>query len=942
MNYTDPNFEPSKLTAASLRKILAENDIPFSLNAKKKELLSIFKKEINNINATDKNINLKNSQTVSDTGSDYEEDEDQNEQGQHQEGGNENLAPEIVIKVADINGSVTPKKRKLRKSARASQKEVREDANKNNNDSSSIIDFTRESSDIDGLEIVGESRKSSGVLASPKFSPSTIIPKKRTIEESQKDNNENGNGNVYLNNGNKDTNNNANNAHNRKFSDVTDLLVRKKKMLKSDITVADDSFSKNKRSFSSPITDKVSRKKTTSVSPHKSLIIDKFESTNSSSEDISLTQYTNTNITATNVLDTKKETNANKSGTHHSLKNRSYRVLSSTSNVTNMKQVEQCEQKEKEEIKTDISENNDNSVIYKPVREIDINKLKFNSQVSEGLISPREEKTISEGNGMAEEKPIISFGQTPTFKVNNNNRSEFNENAFTNDTPQKSLENCSEEKMSKSISNKEDDSVTEKQIQPKKKHKAKKNFIEILEDDLKEEMGEEVSEMEDTPELEENTEVSTATNLPSMYDKLLLSLIAVNRFLFKLLIKHLLFSMILLPTLYGLWYRENKIKVGYCNHEMETTRYGLNLPFLNTEKTTKWINSEYPKLSFFSNFFETIGQYVEEHSNPQCVPCPDNALCYPYMELRCKPDYIKKPMNWLSLYGLLPIGGECVRDPAREHIRDEMVTKALELLRVKNAQYECGESEDDELCGLTDLELYQIFYESKKPWVKDDEFNEIWEAVSENLKNEPEIKWRQCKDTIEKVDYEKEIISNKKEWDTSSIGAFRSTSKKYTGFRCRFEREIFKTYREHRNMICCIILLFVFIKWLKYRLSNYYKEQDLVNKLVIQVLVKLQKTKKNYESDYRQYRPTTADGDKENRISIMIVPYLSTVQLRDLLLKDVVNLRLKNKIWNKVVKKLEGNNTNVKSSLMEVHGEIMKVWEWIGSISYDDNDESNN
>lgn len=65
-------------------------------------------------------------------------------------------------------------------------------------------------------------------------------------------------------------------------------------------------------------------------------------------------------------------------------------------------------------------------------------------------------------------------------------------------------------------------------------------------------------------------------------------------------------------------------------------------------------------------------------------------------------------------------------------------------------------------------------------------------------------------------------------------------------------------------------------------------------------------------------------------------PYLSTVQLRDILLSDVKNLKERNDLWEKVTKGLEANNTNIKSSLIEIHGDIMKCWEWIGPI---DNDE---
>lgn len=72
---------------------------------------------------------------------------------------------------------------------------------------------------------------------------------------------------------------------------------------------------------------------------------------------------------------------------------------------------------------------------------------------------------------------------------------------------------------------------------------------------------------------------------------------------------------------------------------------------------------------------------------------------------------------------------------------------------------------------------------------------------------------------------------------------------------------------------------------------------------------------------------------KKNDLNTEGIQFLSTVQLRDVFLADITDLNYKNILWGKVVKRLEHNNTNIKSSLMEIHGEIMKCWEWIGPLS---------
>lgn len=64
------------------------------------------------------------------------------------------------------------------------------------------------------------------------------------------------------------------------------------------------------------------------------------------------------------------------------------------------------------------------------------------------------------------------------------------------------------------------------------------------------------------------------------------------------------------------------------------------------------------------------------------------------------------------------------------------------------------------------------------------------------------------------------------------------------------------------------------------------------------------------------------------------------MQLRDILLSDTVDLKTRNKIWEQVEKRLQANNTNIKSSLIEVHGEIMKCWQWVGPVDVKDSSKT--
>jgi hypothetical protein len=63
-------------------------------------------------------------------------------------------------------------------------------------------------------------------------------------------------------------------------------------------------------------------------------------------------------------------------------------------------------------------------------------------------------------------------------------------------------------------------------------------------------------------------------------------------------------------------------------------------------------------------------------------------------------------------------------------------------------------------------------------------------------------------------------------------------------------------------------------------------------------------------------------------------PYLSSLQLRDLILQDEHSISDRRRLWGKVEKVVEGN-VNVRVNLEEVHGgDEMRVWRWIGGSGF--------
>ncbi|TFK54923.1 hypothetical protein OE88DRAFT_1717024 [Heliocybe sulcata] len=61
-------------------------------------------------------------------------------------------------------------------------------------------------------------------------------------------------------------------------------------------------------------------------------------------------------------------------------------------------------------------------------------------------------------------------------------------------------------------------------------------------------------------------------------------------------------------------------------------------------------------------------------------------------------------------------------------------------------------------------------------------------------------------------------------------------------------------------------------------------------------------------------------------------PYLSSLQLRDLILQDTHSISTRSRLWNKVEHVVE-SNANVRTNLEELPGgDEMRVWRWVGSV----------
>ncbi|AJV07967.1 Heh2p [Saccharomyces cerevisiae YJM1419] len=336
-----------------------------------------------------------------------------------------------------------------------------------------------------------------------------------------------------------------------------------------------------------------------------------------------------------------------------------------------------------------------------------------------------------------------------------------------------------------------------------------------------------------------------------------------------------IFLSIICPILFGLWYREQRIQVGYCGHEKPLKSLAISA-FPQTERVDS----------------------VLQAYRPNCLECPEHGICSSFMNVECEPGYEPKS-SILETYGIIPFPKYCAKDESKEKEVDELVWKVNEYLKKKNAQHECGEGENLFESGERETKLYDIFSHSRPSWESQREFNDHWKNVLEILKKKDDIIWLP-------LDFETNGKREKSKSNNTNY-IYRSTSKKWVTLQCHLEGDIQEYITKYGGSLFITLGVLFLIKKIQSTLDNYVQGEQIIEKLVKEAIDKLKDVKKN-------------KGEE---------PFLTTVQLRATLLSDIPNIKEQNNLWAQTKEKImKEQSENIELYLLEENGEIMTCWEW--------------
>ncbi len=173
--------------------------------------------------------------------------------------------------------------------------------------------------------------------------------------------------------------------------------------------------------------------------------------------------------------------------------------------------------------------------------------------------------------------------------------------------------------------------------------------------------------------------------------------------------------------MFGWWYREQTFLVGYCGQEIHQD----TIPYNPSSPPPTWLVK--------------FGQYLDSYK-PSCVPCPPHGRCFPLLELSCYNDFVDDQPWWFNFVPYPVELKQCIPDTKKAEKLEIMIDVAMDLLRARNANTNCGRNAVDDLSsGLSVQELHDMLLQMKAPYITTEEFNDLWQRSLVEMEKEFEI-----------------------------------------------------------------------------------------------------------------------------------------------------------------------------------------------------------
>lgn len=352
---------------------------------------------------------------------------------------------------------------------------------------------------------------------------------------------------------------------------------------------------------------------------------------------------------------------------------------------------------------------------------------------------------------------------------------------------------------------------------------------------------------------------------------------------------------------YALWFRREKLEVGYCGlGKTSDSVAGVQIP--------DWAGV----------------------LQPECEPCPQHAYCYENLKTRCEPAFVLKP-HPLSLGGLIPLPPTCEPDGEKARRVKAVADKAVEELRERNANSECGTLTDEQgknirTPEIDEQDLKKHVAKKRRKGMSDREFEDLWNGALGDLVGLDEVVQNTdgyvnslpsmlilfivqytCKFSDMATN---QIISPHRRHRT----LLASTSLARISFSCGVRRSLRLAVARYRIPIGFLMAIVYAVFYARNRITTLRNDTARVPSLVSTTLDRLATQAALYDR-----------GDAPES-------WISIGQLRDDVLRDEHSAKRREAMWKRVRDVVE-MNANVRASERELRaGDVSRVWEWIGNL----------
>ncbi|GAA6013190.1 hypothetical protein JCM11491_005210 [Sporobolomyces phaffii] len=355
----------------------------------------------------------------------------------------------------------------------------------------------------------------------------------------------------------------------------------------------------------------------------------------------------------------------------------------------------------------------------------------------------------------------------------------------------------------------------------------------------------------------------------------------------------------LLAIVYSLWWREEKLAVGFCDTNSPSNA-------LVSQRSTSLAVPALP-----SSLCTTLDAL---NLRPTCTPCPAHGFCQDAKFVGCSIDYVPKASP-LRLGGLLPVPPRCVPDTEKLMVVALQASKASRLLRRRRGEVVCG--------GLKRLRKKQISAPHSGAGIGDrDAFvyglqadNVLTALMRENEASKSPFSEEVLEElnrlALNDLVNHGEVLT----WQDGDEYWYASKTAEMP-LSCQARLAAIRSAKKHKTGLAGIVSALLSMVWLRYKLQARIQEKNRVAELVQTALVQLQRQERSHHAD-----PV-----------LVPFPHIAPSHLRDLVLQHVHSPTRRAQLWRKVERVVEGNS-NVRVMQVEQNGEELRGWQWVGATT---------